>query len=215
MLLSEQIILNQDISSYKDIINDIKEQVNSYQEIIPFLYIYSAPNEINFPKFEFKLKDILSNIQLEQKDKDVLSKIALLIPNYCEKYKYIQNFNFIGKKFGEEFKNVPNYENLSKLISIISLGVASTFNISPYLIQCLSVSSFLLHYIEKNENNIQNKEYKGKLAQIKTGEGKSLIIAMLALANALMGNFVDVITSTHYLAERDQKNLKIFTLNSE
>ena len=175
LLLSEQIILNQDISSYKDIINDIKEQVNSYQEIIPFLYIYSAPNEINFPKFECKLKDILSNIQLEQKDKDVLSKIALLIPNYCEKYKYIQNFNFIGKKFGEEFKNIPNYENLSKLISIISLGVALTFNISPYLIQCLSVSSFLLHYIEKNENNIQNKEYKGKLAQIKQEKEKVLL----------------------------------------
>jgi len=60
-----------------------------------------------------------------------------------------------------------------------------------------------LHYIEKNKNN-----YKGKLAQIKTGEGKSLIIAMLSLANALIGNFVDVITSTHYLAERDQKKFK-------
>ena len=90
---------------------------------------------------------------------------------------------------------------------MISLGVASILNISPYLIQCLSVSSFLLYYTEKNEENI-----KGKLAQIKTGEGKSLIIAMLSLANALMGNFVDVITSTHYLAERDQKKFKNFYL---
>ena len=31
---------------------------------------------------------------------------------------------------------------------------------------------------------------------------------MLSLANALMGNFVDVITSTHYLAERDQIKFK-------
>ena len=76
-------------------------------------------------------------------------------------------------------------------------------NVSPYLIQCLSVSSFLLFYINK-----KNNKFKGKLAQIKTGEGKSLIIAMLALANALMGNFVDVITSTHYLAERDQIKFK-------
>ena len=33
---------------------------------------------------------------------------------------------------------------------------------------------------------------------------------MLSLANALMGNFVDIITSTHYLAERDQIKLKKF-----
>ena len=33
---------------------------------------------------------------------------------------------------------------------------------------------------------------------------------MLSLANGLMGNFVDVITSTHYLAERDQKKFKKF-----
>ncbi len=65
-----------------------------------------------------------------------------------------------------------------------------------------------MHYIEKRKNN--NFNFKGRLAQIKTGEGKSLIIAMLSLANALMGNFVDIITSTHYLAERDQIQLKKF-----
>ena len=212
LLLSEQILLNQNTTSYNDIINDIMEQINSYQEIIPLLFIYSSPKEIIFPKFEKKLEDILLNIQLEEKDKEALYRIALLIPKYCEKYKYFQNFEYLGKKFGEEFKTSPNYENLSKLIAIISLGVASILNISPYLIQCLSVSSFLLHYIEKNENNFQNVKYKGKLAQIKTGEGKSLIIAMLSLANALMGNFVDVITSTHYLAERDQKKFYNFYL---
>ena len=41
-----------------------------------------------------------------------------------------------------------------------------------------------------------------------TGEGKSLIIAQIALISALMGNFVDIITSTSYLAERDQIKFK-------
>ena len=76
----------------------------------------------------------------------------------------------------------------------------------PYLVQCISVALFLFHYLDIYKN--KNYYYKGKLAQIKTGEGKSLIIAMLSLANALMGNFVDVITSTHYLAERDQLKFK-------
>lgn len=65
-------------------------------------------------------------------------------------------------------------ENLSKIISIITIEVADLMNMSPYLIKCLSVASFLLHYLDINKN--KNYELKGKLAQIKTGEGKSLII---------------------------------------
>ena len=189
-------------------LEEIYSQINSIEELIPYLFIYSSPKEIVFPNLEGKLNDILGKIQLNQKDKNTLSKIALLIPNYCEKYKYNKDLKILGKKLGIEFKNNPNYINLSKLIAIISLGVSNVMNMTPYLIQCLSVSSFLMHYIEINEN--KNLNLKGKLAQIKTGEGKSLIIAMLSLANALMGNFVDVITSTHYLAERDQIKFKNF-----
>ena len=206
-ILSKQILLNGGISSYNSILEDIKSQTNSIEDLIKHLYLYSSPKEINFPYLEEKLQDILSKIQLNEEEKKYLSKIAELIPKYCEQYKYMKEFEKTGKELGIKFKNEPNIENLSKLVSIISLGVSSFLNISPYLIQCLSVSSFLLHYIElKNEKTIS----KGKLAQIKTGEGKSLIIAMLSLANALMGNFVDVITSTHYLAERDQKKFKNF-----
>ena len=144
LMLSKEILLNQDISFYIELINDIKVQIKSYQEIISYLYIYSVPKEINFPNFDKKLKDVLANIQLDKNDKDILSKIAILIPEYCEQYKYIQNFELIGKKFGKAFKNSPTHENLAKLIAVISLGSASVLNISPYLIQCLSVSSFLL-----------------------------------------------------------------------
>ena len=143
LILSENILLNQDISSYNDIINDIEEQINSYQEIVPYLYIYSAPKEINFSNFETKLKDILSNIQLEKKDKDALYNIALLIPKYCEEYKYIQDFKFIGSKFGEEFNKFPNYENLSKLIAIISLGVAKILNISFTLFNSMFIGKLI------------------------------------------------------------------------
>ena len=207
-LLSAQIILNNGLKSYESIFNEIITQINSYEDIIPYIYIYSSPKEIVFPNLEQKLNDILSKIQLTENDKVILSKIAMLIPQYCEKYKYIKEFKNLGIKFGKEFKNNPNYDNLSKLISLVSLGVANSMNMTPYLIQCLSVSSFLLHYLEIKKN--KNYNFKGKLAQIKTGEGKSLIIAMLSLANALIGNFVDVITSTHYLAERDQIKFKKF-----
>ena len=204
-LISKKIILSSGINLYSSIIEESKENINNFNELVPYLYIYSSSKEINFPNLNEKVSEILSNIQLNEEEKECLNKIACLIPQYCEKYKYFREFKTIGKKIGIEFKNYPNIENLAKLISIIVVGVSASMNMSPYLIQCLSVSFFLLHYCE-----IKNKktELKGKLAQIKTGEGKSLIIAMLSLANALIGNFVDVITSTHYLAERDQKKFK-------
>ena len=207
-ILSKQIILNGSISSYNSTLEEIKSEVNSFENLILYLYLYSSPKEINFPFLEEKLQDILSKIQLSEEEKKALSIIAPLIPQNCEKYKYLKEFEKIGKECGMKFKNNPNIENLANLISIIALAVPSSLNITPYLIQCLSVCSFLLHYIDIKKNENIKKRYKGKLAQIKTGEGKSLIIAMLSLANALMGNFVDVITSTHYLAERDQKKFK-------
>ena len=177
--MSQKIIKNSGVQNYISILKNITTEVDNFNLIIPYLYIYSSPKEIVFPNLEEKLQKILEKIQLEKEEKESLSKIALLIPEYCEKYKCIKDFKFIGIELGKNFKNNPNYENLSKLISIIAVGVADIMNVSPYLIQCLSVSSFLLFYINKNNN-----KFKGKLAQIKTGEGKSLIIAMLALANA-------------------------------
>jgi preprotein translocase subunit SecA len=57
---------------------------------------------------------------------------------------------------------------------------------------------------------------KGTLLQLATGEGKSIIICILAIINALKHEYVNVITSSSVLAERDAKNneklYKIFGL---
>jgi preprotein translocase subunit SecA len=54
-----------------------------------------------------------------------------------------------------------------------------------------------------NINQLQ--ALKGRVAHVATGEGKNIIVAMSTLISALMGNFVDVITSTQYLTSRDAK----------
>ncbi len=46
---------------------------------------------------------------------------------------------------------------------------------------------------------------KGKLGNVSTGEGKTLITVLLATFLALMGKKVDIVTSSKILATRDSK----------
>lgn len=51
---------------------------------------------------------------------------------------------------------------------------------------------------------------KGSLLEVKTGEGKSYIIAALAIIKSTQGHEIDVITSSSTLAKRDAENFKAF-----
>ena len=107
-------------------------------------------------------------------------------------------------EYGKSFKNTPNIENCAKLIALLRKAIYNTFEINPYTVQCLTVFSLLLHRIDKET------DLKGRIAQVATGEGKSIIVAMLSAAIALTGNFVDIISSTQYLAQRDAEHFKPF-----
>ena len=209
-LYSKTIILNTNFENYQNEINEILDKSNSLDEIISALFKLSSPKELISDKnININLNNILSDneLDIDEESKIKLANIANLILKYSKEYKLIKKFDKIGIEIGKEFRQNPDEENLSKLLSLIGLGVMSVLNMRPYLIQYLIVSLFLLDYIDNDDFN-KDKFTKGKLLQIKTGEGKSLIIAMLSLANALMGYFIDIITSNHYLARRDQIKFK-------
>ena len=186
------------LGSFKNIIN---ENNFNFENILFELNSYNTFKTFNFNEYEKNLEIILKGIEfLSDKEKRNLRDFALLLRKHYNEMENVKEFEKKGKEFGSEFRKNPTLENSAKLIAIIMKGVEETMNVSPYLIQCISIETFLFHYIDFNER----RDKKGRLAQIKTGEGKSLIIAMLSLANASMGFFVDVITSTKYLAKRDQ-----------
>ena len=176
-------------------------------------------NSNSLPNFYLKIKQITNEssgrnltelLDAFEKEKFSLSKEEIkqleVFGNEYEKTRdYIQTeFKKEGRNLGIAFKNNPTIENFSKLIKIVNCGIYEFLKMKPYLIQNLIVFSFYLHYINKDKRN----KFKGRLGQILTGEGKSLIISEIALISALMGEFVDIITSTAYLAERDQKKFK-------
>ena len=168
-----------------------------------FLKIKSITNEISGRN----LTQLLEAFEKENfsLSKEEIKQLEIFGKEFEKTRDYIQTeFKEEGRNLGISFKKNPTIENFSKLIKIVNCGIYEILKIKPYLIQNLIVFSFYLHYINKDKRN----KFKGRLAQILTGEGKSLIISEIALISALMGEFVDIITSTSYLAERDQKKFK-------
>jgi hypothetical protein len=54
---------------------------------------------------------------------------------------------------------------------------------------------------------------KGRLLEVATGEGKTLIVAMLAILKAMSGKTVDIVTSSTVLAQRDaEQNAPLYTV---
>ena len=55
--------------------------------------------------------------------------------------------------------------------------------------------------------------HKGKIAEMKTGEGKTLVSTLPAYLNSLSGNGVHIVTVNDYLAKRDSKWMKSIQLS--
>src|SRR5262249_25377511 len=80
-----------------------------------------------------------------------------------------------------------------QLIAIITETIRHHFKIAPHDTQILTLLALI---------NVPEK-LKGRIAQMKTGEGKSTMIAMHAAFIGCQSLFVDVVTSSSYLAIRD------------
>ncbi|MFN7094314.1 MAG: DEAD/DEAH box helicase, partial [Burkholderiales bacterium] len=91
-------------------------------------------------------------------------------------------------------------QNLITILAVAYHKFKPHFGFHPHNTQILTVLALLL----------VKPEFKGRIAQVKTGEGKSTIVCLLALIQALSGRSVDIITSSRYLAIRDCEKYQEF-----
>ena len=105
-----------------------------------------------------------------------------------------------GKK--TNFNEIDILGRISNLISEVCINIKdyTKGGLSPHPVQCFSMLR-LIHEIIIG---------KGALAQIATGEGKSYIIAVVAIVLIKMGRIVDIVTSNLELAFRDEKEQSVF-----
>jgi hypothetical protein len=134
------------------------------------------------------VKHLLSNDEL-----DKLKQQYLQIKEIGE--TLINKSNDELMQYVNDNKRVRNNCDLM-LIAIIREKIKRCFSIYPYNVQCIN----LLALLSKNR----------RIAQIKTGEGKSSLICMLATYTALQSHVVDVISTSSDLTSRDANKFKPF-----
>ncbi|EWS74967.1 SecA DEAD-box-like domain protein (macronuclear) [Tetrahymena thermophila SB210] len=92
-----------------------------------------------------------------------------------------------------------NKQTLVEVLCVLDRAVELDKKHQIREVQMLSLLSLLC----KNEN-------QGRILQILTGQGKTLIISCLAVLLSLQGCQVDIVTSNDVLAKRDSQELKSF-----
>jgi len=129
-----------------------------------------------------------------QKELDRLSKIVSKINDLEPSFAKLENKDFPRKteEFKEKIKNGESLESLlPQAFACAREAAKRTINERPYDVQI--IGSIVLH--------------EGKIAEMKTGEGKTLTIALTAYLNALADKGVHVVTVNDYLAKRDCFNM--------
>jgi len=125
-----------------------------------------------------------------QKELDKIGKIVEKINSYDENFKNLSDADFPKKT--EEFKNqIKNGKSLDELLpeafALVREAAKRTRNEKHFNVQL--IGGVALH--------------QGKIAEMRTGEGKTLTITLAAYLNALSGKGVHIVTVNDYLAKRD------------
>ena len=142
------------------------------------------------------LKSILGTSN--QRELARLKPIAAQINSLESKYSGLGNDEIKGitDKFRDELKGLSQAEQDKKLnvllpdvFAVAREGIKRALNMRPFDVQL--IGGMVLH--------------SGKIAEMATGEGKTLVAVLPAYLNSLTGRGVHVITVNDYLAKRDSE----------
>ena len=137
---------------------------------------------------EMKAKEF----DFDEKELRRFEKIALEIDSLDEEYRKLSDDELKAKtgEFKERLANGETFDDI--IVEAFATAREACFRVigeRPFHVQLLG--ALALHY--------------GNIAEMKTGEGKTLTSVMPAYLNALEGKGVHIVTVNEYLAERDSK----------
>src|SRR5690625_4088817 len=125
-----------------------------------------------------------------------LEKVADEIESLESEYEQLSDTELQQKteQFKERYKNGESLDDLLvEAYAVVREGSKRVLNMRPFYVQLLG--AIALH--------------DGNIAEMRTGEGKTLAATMPAYLNALSGKGVHIITVNDYLAERDAEEMGV------
>ena len=205
------------------------ESVNNKQENLINIFNNYAKED-----WELMVKDLAIEQKLKGIDENNLDTMIDLLrqlnkgkisENLIQKIKYLIQktrycFNTTSKT-GISNKRISEYEEKEILDWANSIYTKNNINNEDFFPEALAVIDRVLEK-DTNGHRIRNVQLasiliiilspknKGLLAQIKTGEGKSNIVASIAVIKALQIEFVDILSSSIVLAMRDAEEKSKF-----
>ncbi|SDC58605.1 protein translocase subunit secA [Pelagirhabdus alkalitolerans] len=139
------------------------------------------------------LKKLFDGNQRQLKEvQQIVDQIEALEPDY----EQLSDTDLKDKteEFKERFKNGETLDDLMvEAYAVIREASKRVLNMRPFQVQLMG--AIVLH--------------RGDIAEMKTGEGKTLASTMPAYLNAIAGKGVHIITVNEYLADRDAKDMGV------
>ena len=126
----------------------------------------------------------------EYKELKKFEKLADKVMDLDQEYKNLSDDDLKNKtnEFKERLKNGETLDDiLPEAFATVREAADRVIGLKPFRVQV--IGGIALHY--------------GNIAEMKTGEGKTLVATMPAYLNALTGEGVHIITVNEYLADRD------------
>lgn len=156
-----------------------------------------ADEEPDFSIKEERYKELDEAIKdrdkaLEEALKDILPEAFAVVKETCRRFSQYPEISTPATDHDRELAAKKNYitiagDNVNWKNEWMAAGGQITWNMVPYDVQL--IGGMVLH--------------DGKIAEMATGEGKTLVATLPAYLNALAGQGVHVVTVNDYLARRD------------
>ena len=191
-LLSHNELRNKTIE-FKNQISTVRE---SYDKIISELMtkIDSSENINEKEKFYQEIDKIneSSAIKVEEKLNEILPEAFAVVKDTAKRFKENSTISVKATKSDMDFSSLKQYVSIEGENAIWSnkwnaAGKEVTWDMVHYDVQL--IGGIALH--------------KGKISEMHTGEGKTLVATLPVYLNALTGNGVHLVTVNDYLAKRD------------
>ena len=146
-------------------------------------------------KFEIFFANLLGWIPAKKISRKHVQKFAQAIAPHREELRQLDQTQLVHK-FQHAIQLLSTEsshdQSIALVFACVGEAISRVFNIYPHPVQFMGTYILLT----------------GRLAEMPTGEGKTLVAGMAATIMAATGNFVHVLTTNAYLAQRDEEELR-------